>query len=273
MLVSGKMGALRSALIAALLMMLGATHARAAGQSTEFPFGAPLYIPESRTLRGGLVHVPEGVPRGARVPLVVFLHGLNQDGPLHKWLGGRGTPDLRPFFERLVSEGKTAPFLVAGPSQTRNAARPWGMWQSFDLGDFVARTELALGERASVDRSRVVLLAHSGGGCNVHGSILRSASSKAPVPYAVLAIDTCFDRGVAETLLLAAPETRIFTYFQRESWDRDFDAFRALFLGDRSRGPRDRRFVEIPLGRGGHDAIFTVAMSRALPELIPPAHR
>ena len=89
--------------------------------------------------------------------------------------------------------------VVAAPSQTRDASRPWGMWQAFDLADFVQKTEAALGARAHVDRSHVVVLAHSGGGCNVHGSALAAASARAPVPYAVVLADTCFDRGVAET--------------------------------------------------------------------------
>jgi hypothetical protein len=241
-----------------------------ARDETTFAYGAPRYVPQERAASAGLVIAPKSVAQGTKVPLVVFLHGLNQDGPLHKWLGARGTQDIAVLLEKLQTEGKTAPFLIAGPSQTKDAARPWGMWQNFDLGDFVAKTEAALGTRATVDRSRVIVLAHSGGGCNVHGSALRAASSRGVVPFAVVLADTCFDRGVAETLLLAAPETRIFAYYQTQSWERDFGPFRAAFFGARpGQGPREKRFVEVPLrGAGAHDRLFSVAVERAFPELL-----
>ena len=175
----------------------------AARTEVEFAFGRGTYVKPHEAARAGLVVVPDAVAPGARAPLVVFLHGLNQDGPLHKWMGAKGNPDVSAMLVRLQAEGKAAPFLVAAPSQTVDASKPWGMWASFDLSDFVQKTEVALGSRASVDRSRVVVLAHSGGGCNVHGSALSAASANAPAPYAVVLADTCFDRGVAETLLKA----------------------------------------------------------------------
>ena len=144
----------------------------AARTEVEFAFGGGKYVKPREAARAGLVVVPEAVSLGARAPLVVFLHGLNQDGPLHKWMGAKGTPDVSAMLVRLQAEGRAAPFLVAAPSQTVDASKPWGMWASFDLSDFVQKTEAALGPRASVDRSRVVVLAHSGGGCNVHGSAL-----------------------------------------------------------------------------------------------------
>ena len=255
-----------------LALMLGSLPKAEAREEIAFAYGAPRYVSEAQAPTAGLVVVPESVGRGANVPLVVFLHGLNQDGPLHKWLGAKGTPDIGVVLERLQTQGKTAGFVVAAPSQTRDASRPWGMWQSFDLGDFVQKAEAALGARAHVDRSKIIVLAHSGGGCNVHGSALRAASSRAPAPYAVVLADTCFDRGVAETLLLAAPSTRVLSYFQTQSWEREFGPFRASFFANREVGPQDRRFVEVPLrGYGAHDRIFTVAVERAFPELLPVA--
>lgn len=257
-------------------LLFGAAWVLAAGsawahEDIAFAYGAPCYVPQRLAARAGLVVVPSALPRGARVPLVVFLHGLNQDGPLHKWLGARGTPDMRPLFEGLQAQGKTAPFLVAAPSQTRDAARPWGMWQAFDLADFVDRTAEALAGRAEIDRSKIVVFAHSGGGCNLHGSALRAASARQPVPLAVVLADTCFDQGVAETLLLAAPATRIFAYYQTHTWEREFGPFRASLFANPALGPRDRRFVQVSLpGGGAHDRMFTVAVERAFPEVLPP---
>ena len=242
----------------------------AARTEVEFAFGGGTYAKPREAARAGLVVVPDAVSPGARAPLVVFRHGLNQDGPLHKWMGAKGNPDVSVMLSRLQAEGRAAPFLVAAPSQTVDASKPWGMWASFDLSDFVQKTEAALGPRASVDRSRVVVLAHSGGGCNVHGSALLAASAKAPAPYAVVLADTCFDRGVAETLLLAAPSTRVHTFYQTASWERDFEPFRTLFMGTRDRGPRERSMTHVPLtGYGSHDRILGVVLDRAIPVLLP----
>jgi poly(3-hydroxybutyrate) depolymerase len=236
----------------------------------EFAYGGGKYVKPREAARAGLVVVPDAVSVGARAPLVVFLHGLNQDGPLHKWMGAKGNPDVSAMLASLQAEGKAAPFLVAAPSQTIDASKPWGMWAGFDLADFVQKTEAALGSRAVVDRSRVVVLAHSGGGCNVHGSALLAASAKAPAPYAVVLADTCFDRGVAETLLKAAPSTRVHTFYQTASWERDFEPFRSLFLGSREHGPHERSMTHVPLtGYGSHDRILSIVVERAIPVLLP----
>lgn len=249
----------------------------AARTDVEFAFGRGKYVKPHEAERAGLVVVPDAVTTGSRAPLVVFLHGLNQDGPLHKWMGAKGNPDVSAMLSRLQASGRAAPFLVAAPSQTVDASKPWGMWESFDLSDFVQKTEAALGPRAVVDRSRVVVLAHSGGGCNVHGSALLAASAKAPAPYAVVLVDTCFDRGVAETLLKAASSTRVHAFYQTASWERDFEPFRALFLGTRDRGPHERSMTHVPLtGYGSHDRILAIAIERAVPAILPasvePAH-
>ena len=243
-----------------------------ARETFTFAYGAPRFVPTENASTAGIALVPEAIGSGALVPLVVFLHGLNERGPLHKWLGAKGTTDIGAVLEGLQSQGKTRSFVIAAPSQTRDASRPWGMWQGFDLADFVQKTEAALGTRVRVDRTRIVVLAHSGGGCNVHGSALLAASSKQPAPYAVVLADTCFDRGVAETLLLASPATKVLAYYQTQSWERDFGPFRAAFFAHPEVGPKDRRFVEVPLrGAGAHDRIFTIAVERAFPELLPPA--
>lgn len=256
-------------LVTAIVLAPGAGRAH---DRIEFPYGEGRYVPRELAPNAGLVVVPEGVAAGATVPVVVFLHGLNERGPLHKWLGAKGTPDVSDALFALQRDGKTRPFVIAAPSQTRDAARPWGMWQGFDLGDFVRSAGVALGARAKIDPARVIVLAHSGGGCNVHGSALGAASSKRPAPFAVVLADTCFDRGVAETLLLAAPSTKVLAYYQTQSWERDFGPFRAAFFAQREVGPADRRFVEVPLrGAGAHDRIFRIAIDRAFPELLPPS--
>jgi poly(3-hydroxybutyrate) depolymerase len=170
----------RSVVCLVALVLALAPSVAAARTEVEFAFGRGKYVKPHEVERAGLVVVPDAVTPGARAPLVVFLHGLNQDGPLHKWMGAKGNPDVSAMLARLQVSGKAAPFLVAAPSQTVDASKPWGMWASFDLSDFIQKTEAALGARAVVDRSRVVVLTHSGGGCNVHGSALLAASATAP---------------------------------------------------------------------------------------------
>ena len=175
---------------------------------------------------------------------------------------------------RLVADGMIVPLLVAGPSQTRNATRPWDMWEAFDLTAFLAALEPALDAAAAprVDRSRVVLVGHSGGGCNLRGSILSSRGRAAA--SAILAIDTCFDARVAAALRDAPPTTHVWAYWQTSSWERDVDGFRRAFLAPPA-APTDavdRRAERAPIeGPGAHDAILPWALRRALPKLLGPA--
>ena len=67
------------------------------------------------------------------------------------------------------------------------------MWQDFDLDEFVRAVDAAIGPQAAIDRDRVYLVGHSGGGCNLDGGLLRAAGSSRIVARAVLAIDTCID--------------------------------------------------------------------------------
>ncbi|RYE94968.1 MAG: hypothetical protein EOO75_00535, partial [Myxococcales bacterium] len=126
---------------------------------------------------GGLVYVPSAVPAGASVPLVIFLHGNNPNGPLHRGLGsGAGLLtssneieagyDLRPVVQEMIDRGTMAPVMVGGPSQTREASKGRDMWPTFDPFAFVDAAERSLGDRARVDRERVVVVGHSGAGCS-----------------------------------------------------------------------------------------------------------
>jgi hypothetical protein len=231
----------------------------------EFAFGAPAFVPDSQAARaGGAIVIGAEANREAR-PLVVFLHGLNEAGPLHRELDV-----VARVAAKLVADGTIVPLLVAAPSQTRNASRPWDMWEAFELGSFLAALEPALDAAGAprVDRARVVLVGHSGGGCNPKGSIL-SPRGRSPAS-AILAIDTCFDPKVAAALRDTPPSTHVWAYWQTTSWDRDTEGFRRAFLapGD---PPADRRAEKAPIeGPGAHDAILPWALRRALPLLLKP---
>jgi hypothetical protein len=107
---------LQAALVARVVF---AASPAAAGQMLYFPHDDDRYL-RSRQKNGGAVFVPSGVPRDKSVPAVVFLHGTNARGQLHPWFGAGGS-DLRPRVESLVAKGRVAPFVLAGPSQTKSA--------------------------------------------------------------------------------------------------------------------------------------------------------
>ncbi len=228
----------------------------------EFAFGSPAFVPEAQSARaGGVIVVGAPESREAR-PLVVFLHGLNEAGPLHRELDV-----VARVASKLVADGTIIPLLVAGPSQTRNATRPWDMWEGFELATFLGALEPALDAAGAprVDRARVVLVGHSGGGCNLRGSILsprgRGAAS------AILAIDTCFDPKVAAALRDTPPSTHVWAFWQTTSWERDTEGFRRAFLAPGALA--DRRAEKAPIeGPGAHDAILPWALRRALPQLL-----
>jgi hypothetical protein len=53
------------------------------------------------------------------------------------WLGGGGK-DLRPLVKRLIDSGQVKPFVLAAPSQTKNAGLAATVWQGFDLNSNAA---------------------------------------------------------------------------------------------------------------------------------------
>src|SRR3954465_9854122 len=85
---------------------------------------------------GGAAVLPDRASTEAPRPLVVFLHGTNPTSEPHMWLGGSGR-DLRPLVKRLIDSGQVEPFVLAAPSQTKNAGLAATVWRGFDLNAFV----------------------------------------------------------------------------------------------------------------------------------------
>lgn len=257
----------------AALGALALRPAVAAGAAdVTFPFNDGRYLVPGFT-QGGLAHVTPGVVPGSPAPLVVFLHGTNARKKPHPWLGGTEW-DLRPVADDRVLHHGVTPFVLAGPTQTKDAVVPETMWPAFDLDAFVAAVEKALGPGV-VDRKRVILLGHSGAGCNRQGGMMGAvsrivrrpaggeASPSAPVvPLAFVAVDTCMDVDVAQSLAraltLPAPAPAVRVYFQRVMWPRTFDAFRALLPAEELQ----------KLSPPAHEFVLPAAMGRALGELL-----
>jgi hypothetical protein len=137
--------------------LLGVAFSRPAlaAETRYFAHADQRYL-EAEQRKGGAAFIPSKVPRRRAVPLVVFLHGTNPRGRLHPWLGGSGD-DLRLVAEALVQKGEVAPFVLAGPSQTRDAKAPAALWQDFDLKRFVRDVQSALRGRAEIDERWVAL--------------------------------------------------------------------------------------------------------------------
>lgn len=192
---------------------------------------------------GGLAHVFDEVV--APAPLLVWLHGTNEKGPLHRGLGAPGF-DLRTFVPRTT--------IVAGPSQTREAASGSRLWIGFDLTAFVDAVERATG--VPIDRARVTLAGHSGAGCNATGGLLSRLG--AVRPCAVIAIDGCLDARFGALFGALGEEVPVHVLHQQRVWPRDPRAFADAFAG---RGVLEE--LDVP-GDHPHEDIVPIALGRAL---------
>lgn len=229
------------------------------GKTVTFPYRQRQFL-YSRNGNGGLAYVTSGAPLGATLPVVVFLHGMNSDERVHMWFGPP-YGDLRNTIEPLVASGKVAPFILAAPTHTRYATGATVMWPRFDIVDFVDATETALAGVAHVDRARLIVVGHSGAGCNVTGGVLGESVTRAK-PIAVLAVDTCLDERLIPHLVTVAATTPVRFFWQR-TWARP--------TADLEHACDRCRIEEVTdLGSAPHEAILPEALRRALPELLPP---
>jgi hypothetical protein len=234
--------------------------AAAAGKSTTFAFEDSRYL-RGNDHDGGLVHAP---PSKEPLPLLVFLHGVNEAGPLHFGLGG-GPFDLRSVADDLSTKGATRAFAVAGPSQNKEAWTGSRLWSGFDLDAFVDAAESALGD-GKIDRSMIVVAGHSGAGCNQTGGLLAPAGKIKP--RAILALDTCMNGDFGKLLGEAAHRAPVMVFHQTAIWKRDVGPFTAAFEAARADAEGAIERLEIP-GPDPHNDIATAALRKALPGLLP----
>ncbi len=231
--------------------------------STEFEFEHRRYM-FSREAPGSIAHVAGGQP-GESLPLVVFLHGMNADRDVHLWMGG-GPGNLREHVDSWVRAGDVTPLILAAPTHTRYALAANLMWPDFDLSEFITATETALGGRAHVDTSRVIVVGHSGAGCNPRGGIFSPEVIKHPDRVsAVVAIDSCVDEDVTPTFQALARGTRVL-YFWQPAWSRPVDDLAKI-----CDAPGASCSVQEISGLHGnpHNTVLPVALGRALVELLP----
>ena len=216
---------------------------------------------------GGAAVVPEASTPEQALPLVVFLHGTNTSSEPHMWLGGGGK-DLRPLVKRLIDGGQVKPFVLAAPSQTKNAGLAATVWQGFDLNSFVDDVVRATDGVATIDRTRIVLAGHSGAGCNPSGGLAADFwSAGVPLPLALVSIDPCLDRKMGGAFARRPTEVPLLLWWQPAIWVREPAKFEAALTRDKPEDRVDRLRELPPMGANPHEAILPIAFESALREL------
>lgn len=245
------------------------------GETIDFPFDGQSVGDKALTYEGRIFVTDRASVAGSPVPLVVFFHGLNRQLIPHRWMGGGNEGDVRKIVGELVMAGKIAPVVLAGPGSIEPAAVSGGAsFPMFDFDRFVDLTEEALGQRAKIDRDRVVVLGHSGAGCSAKGGILTATTSKL-VPLAVVSIDTCMPGSLADGLGRASPKTHVIVTWQTATWERSFDHFRKVFEARVAEHPPAtgvlRELDSLPNLPKSHDATVKQTFDKWLPRLLPPS--
>lgn len=249
------------------------------GTSYEYAYdGVDVGHKERAWLGRAFVHSSIATVTEKPAPIVVFLHGMNTDLIKYRWMGGGQEGDVRRIVAELMEAGSIVPMIVAAPSSidpvtVSNAAL---LWPAFDLDGFLDRTAARLAGIATIDRSRVVVVGHSGAGCNIRGGLATALRAKT-VPFAELVIDTCMATDFAKTLAHAPPATNVVVSWQSISWeDRYFDDFRHLFKRELKKATpplpgvlRELDYVQ-PKQASPHDAMVGLTLRSWLPRLLPP---
>src|SRR5262249_44502744 len=148
------------------------------------------------------VHKKAAALSGQALPVLIFIHGNNAEGIKYRWMGGGNEGDVRRIVAEMIEAGQVPPMVVAGPSSIDpNIMTNAGLtWPGFDLDLFLDKTAERLGSAAILDRGRVVVAAHSGGGCNIHGGLNSAVHAKGTPVLAGLSIDTCMMLDLATSL-------------------------------------------------------------------------
>jgi hypothetical protein len=255
--------------IAFVATMASGSRADAAYRAT-FPYHDADWLAPNES-NGGAAVVPSRVPVGAHVPLVVFLHGVNMDMAVHAWSGAKGLPDMTVVADDLVESRVAIPFILAAPSQTRTAWSGRKMWQGFDLDEFADAVDRGLAGRAFVQRDVVIVMGHSGAGCNPDGGLLYAAGHVGKItPRAFVAIDTCMDAEVGAALAAAPASSRVVVRWQPDIWPRQVDEFHNAFLAIAMSRHRPDAIIEVVRGLGGdaHAAMAEDTFRSTLPRLL-----
>lgn len=231
---------------------------------------------ERAWLGRAFVHKKAAADPNKALPLLVFVHGINQELIKYRWMGGGNEGDVRRIVAELIEGGQVPPMLVAAPSSVvpQNIVVAPTSWMAFDLDHFVEKTAAALKGSATIDRGKIIVAAHSGGGCNIKGGI--ATAIKAKNVHAALVIDTCMGTDLASALAHARKDLNVVVTWQALTWGkRPLKDFRAVFEREVKKAPADAgalRTLDFMTPKQGmpHDAMVPLTLKKYLPLLLPP---
>lgn len=217
---------------------------------------------------------PADKPAPKPLPLLVFLHGTNEAKIPYRWMGGGQEGDVRRIASEIMESGQASPFVVVAPSSVSPLmGNAMTSWIGFDLDAFLDKAFQRLGDTVPIDKTKIVLAAHSGAGCGTRGGIVPALKSKVPI-YAAFSIDTCMGTEVAVALAAAGP-THVVVSYQTLSWDsRPFSDFKTIFLREVKRHPAPqgvlRELVQEAPVPMAHDAMVPITLKKWMPKILPP---
>jgi hypothetical protein len=242
-----------------------------AGETVEYDYdGHDVSKPELAWF--ARAYVPsEAIKAHQPAALVVMLHGVNKPLAKYPWMGGGTEPDLRPLISQMIATGSIAPTVIAAPSSIVPEQVAFTSFARFDLDQFLKRTFRALDGKVTVDRSRIIVVGHSGAGCNSTGGLASRSKRRL---HAVLAVDTCMYVWLGTHLGKLPGATNVVVTYQTATWaDRAFDAFSAAFFAASSPEPERkglRIFERFEPAQNHHIEIVPMTLERWLPRLLAP---
>lgn len=245
-------------------------------REVEFPFEDDLRLLPGESNAGKLWRSHGLHDDGSAVPLVVFVHGIIFDGQRHHWLtvDPAGPWDARPFMDALVDDGALPPLVVAVPSQTRDATDPSKLFVGIDFDAFVNAVDTALAPHQRVDRSRIVVLGHSGSACDPDSGAFAALHAKTFTPRAFIAVDGCLAASGARLLATTTGARDVIVAYQQQIWsERPFFEFKSAFERSLEQTwPHGLRILDHNelASENAHLALVEVTARRWLPVVLPP---
>ncbi|MFO0588935.1 MAG: hypothetical protein U0441_15400 [Polyangiaceae bacterium] len=246
------------------------------GTTVDYAYdGKDIGHTERAWLGRAFVHKKAAADPEKALPLLVFVHGLNTELIKYRWFGGGNEGDVRRVVQELIEAGQIPPMIVAAPSTVtpQNAVVAATSWMGFDLDHFVAKTEEALKGKAKIDKTKILVAGHSGGGCNIKGGI--ATALKAKNLHAVLSIDTCMGTDLATALAQTKKATNVVVTWQAITWQtRPLKDFRTVFEREVKKSPADAGVLRTldfmtPTIPSPHDAMVSLTLKKYLPLLLP----
>lgn len=238
-----------------------------------FPFDDARLLRPGHRHAGSVWVTPHARP-GARLPLYIYLHGLNRDRILRRWMHGSRW-DMRTIVGPMAMEGLVGPMAVAVAATTSDSAQHDStIYPGFDVAGFVDATDRALAPQGfHIDRGRVIFSAHSASGCAMRNGLYAGVGS--PAAQTILDLDCCMNANFGRVLGNAPPWQRVIVVYQDYMWNngRDYHNFIRTFrsLSERSACPMNRVLEHYRMeGIDVHNDIVPVSLRRWLPELVPP---